>query len=187
MRILSASQGRLQLATEVSGTGVFQWDARADRFDGENPEAYRIFGRRPELPKLGMADFFERHVHPQDAASLRRELELAQRPGERLQAEFRYRRGVDSDQWRWVHVVGRFLFDEGSAPTHLIGVITDVTERREMEDDLRRMAADLSDADHRKDEFLATLAHELRNPLAPIRNGIELLKRGAAGNASTQA
>ena len=39
------------------------------------------------------------------------------------------------------------------------------------------MAVDLSEADRRKDEFLATLAHELRNPLAPIRNGIELLKR----------
>ena len=38
------------------------------------------------------------------------------------------------------------------------------------------MAADLSEADRRKDEFLATLAHELRNPLAPIRNGLQLLK-----------
>jgi PAS domain S-box-containing protein len=180
VRILSASQGRLQLATEVSGTGVFQWDARADRFEGENPEAYRIFGRKPEMAKLSLAGFFEQHVHPADVAAVRGELELARRPGERLQVEFRYRRGMDSESWRWVQVIGRFLFDEGSAPTHLIGVITDITERREMEDDLRRMAADLSNADHRKDEFLATLAHELRNPLAPIRNGIELLKRGGA-------
>jgi len=186
VRILSASQGRLQLATEVSGTGVFQWDARADRFEGENPEAYRIFGRKPDMAKLSLAEFFERHVHAEDAARVRRELELARRPGERLQVEFRYRRGVDSDYWRWVQVVGRFLFDEGSTPTQLIGVITDITERREMEDDLRRMATDLSEADHRKDEFLATLAHELRNPLAPIRNGIELLKRGGAGSAGTQ-
>jgi CheY-like chemotaxis protein len=52
-----------------------------------------------------------------------------------------------------------------------------VTERREMEDDLRQMAADLSEADRRKDEFLATLAHELRNPLAPLRNMLELMKR----------
>jgi PAS domain S-box-containing protein len=187
VRILSASQGRLQLATEVSGTGVFQWDARADRFEGENPEAYRIFGRKPDMPKLTMAQLFERHVHPADAAKVRLELELARRPGERLQVEFRYRRGADSDYWRWVQVVGRFLFDEGSAPTQLIGVITDVTERREMEDALRRMASDLSEADHRKDEFLATLAHELRNPLAPIRNGIEVLKRTATDNPAARS
>lgn len=56
------------------------------------------------------------------------------------------------------------------------GITRDVTERKRMEDDLRDLAAHLSDADHRKDEFLATLAHELRNPLAPIRNGLQILK-----------
>jgi PAS domain S-box-containing protein len=50
-------------------------------------------------------------------------------------------------------------------------VFRDITERHQMENELRQVAADLSAADRRKDEFLATLAHELRNPLAPIRNG----------------
>ena len=48
--------------------------------------------------------------------------------------------------------------------------------RRDAESKLMEMNAALSQADRRKDEFLATLAHELRNPLAPIRNVIELLK-----------
>jgi CheY-like chemotaxis protein len=46
-----------------------------------------------------------------------------------------------------------------------------------MADNLRRLAADLSEADRRKDEFQATLSHELRNPLAPMRNTLEILKR----------
>lgn len=50
----------------------------------------------------------------------------------------------------------------------LVGIARDVTERREM-------IAALIDADRRKDEFLAMLAHELRNPLAPIRNAVLLL------------
>jgi signal transduction histidine kinase len=188
VRILSASQGRLQLATEIGGAGVFQWDLRRDRLEGENPEAYRIFGRAPGMPKLGMAELIDKHIHPADAPRVQAQLETAKRPGERFHTEFRIR-GDDGDAeagWRWVEVFGRFLFDESHAPSHLIGVITDISERRGMEDALRSMAADLSDADHRKDEFLATLAHELRNPLAPIRNGIELLKRGGGGNASTQ-
>jgi PAS domain S-box-containing protein len=53
---------------------------------------------------------------------------------------------------------------------------TDITERRRMENDLRTLAADLSEADRRKDEFLATLAHELRNPLAPIRNALQIMR-----------
>jgi PAS domain S-box-containing protein len=44
-----------------------------------------------------------------------------------------------------------------------------------------KLAADLSDADRRKDEFLATLAHELRNPLAPIRNSLQILKLAGPG------
>ena len=56
-------------------------------------------------------------------------------------------------------------------------IVRDVTERKRLEDDLRRLAADLSDADRRKNEFLATLAHELRNPLAPMSNMLEVVKR----------
>lgn len=54
-----------------------------------------------------------------------------------------------------------------------------VTERTT---ELQASEAQLLAASRRKDEFLATLAHELRNPLAPVRNAVELLKRGAATN-----
>ena len=49
-------------------------------------------------------------------------------------------------------------------------------ERQRLEKDLRNRAAELADADRRKDEFLATLAHELRNPLAPIYNAANILR-----------
>jgi PAS domain S-box-containing protein len=52
----------------------------------------------------------------------------------------------------------------------------DLTDRKHAEDALRRVAAELSEADRRKSEFLATLAHELRNPLAPIQNGLHVLR-----------
>jgi signal transduction histidine kinase/CheY-like chemotaxis protein len=54
----------------------------------------------------------------------------------------------------------------------------DLIERNTSAEALRRQADRLVDADRYKDEFLATLAHELRNPLAPIRNGLTLLKIG---------
>ena len=55
-------------------------------------------------------------------------------------------------------------------------LFTDVTARRQAEENLRQLAADLSEANRRKMEFLATLAHELRNPLAPLRTGLDLMR-----------
>jgi PAS domain S-box-containing protein len=65
-----------------------------------------------------------------------------------------------------------------SGPPMFTGYIRDITERKRLEDELRARAEQLTEADHRKNEFLATLAHELRNPLAPIRNGLQILRLG---------
>lgn len=61
---------------------------------------------------------------------------------------------------------------------------TDVTERKRAEDALRRVAAELSESDRRKTEFLATLAHELRNPLAPLRNSLQVMRLAAEDPAA---
>ncbi len=58
----------------------------------------------------------------------------------------------------------------------------DMTERKHLEETLQRRVDELAAADRHKSEFLAVLAHELRNPLAPLRNGIEILKSVPAGD-----
>ena len=55
-------------------------------------------------------------------------------------------------------------------------IARDITERKHLEDELRTLAADLSEASRRKDEFLAMLSHELRNPLAPMTNAVQVLR-----------
>jgi PAS domain S-box-containing protein len=70
---------------------------------------------------------------------------------------------------RWYSIVKVPLFDNHEC-NKLVGVATDITERKRAEEELHL-------ADRRKDEFLAMLAHELRNPLAPILNAVQLLKR----------
>ncbi len=64
-------------------------------------------------------------------------------------------------------------------------VFTDITAAKLANDDLRRTAAELSESDRKKNEFLATLAHELRNPLAPLTNGLHLLRHLKQDPAAT--
>ena len=59
----------------------------------------------------------------------------------------------------------------------VVVAFTDCTEHRRAQRDLRRLTSELSDADRRTNEFIATLAHELRNPLAPIRTGLQLMRK----------
>jgi PAS domain S-box-containing protein len=67
--------------------------------------------------------------------------------------------------------------DEQGTVIGCVLIFRDVTERRDAEKRLYAMMIELREADRRKDEFLATLAHELRGPLAPISNSVELMKR----------
>jgi signal transduction histidine kinase len=78
---------------------------------------------------------------------------------------------------RWMAYKVVALVDASGAPVAFGTVSQDITERRRLEDNLRQLAADLSVLDRQKNEFLATLAHELRNPLAPLGNMLEVLKR----------
>ena len=98
--------------------------------------------------------------------------------------EFRFRHA--SGAWRWMEGRGRALYDAAGMPSMLYGIGIDITERRRADEELRRLNAELSDADRRKDEFIAMLAHELRNPLAPVRFAVEILRLRAPAQPEVQ-
>ncbi len=79
----------------------------------------------------------------------------------------------------WMAYKVLVLPDAAGRPIAFATVSQDVTERKRLENNLLTLAADLSEADRRKNEFLAILAHELRNPLAPISNAARALRLGA--------
>ncbi|MBK0393942.1 ATP-binding protein [Ramlibacter algicola] len=91
--------------------------------------------------------------------------------GEAVPYEKQYYR-KDGSRW-WGLFAPRRIGDK------VVEFVLDVTERRNAEEALR-------DAGRRKDEFLATLAHELRNPLAPIKNGLQILLRTTPAEAPAQ-
>ena len=80
----------------------------------------------------------------------------------------------------WANVVITALRDEAGVLRGYSKVTRDITERRLLDNSLVARAADLVRADRSKDEFLAMLAHELRNPLAPLRNAAAILQTADA-------
>ena len=85
---------------------------------------------------------------------------------------------------RWFDVYVTRLGDSGS--TTVAVLFSDITDRKRADDDLRRLADELAESDRRKTEFLATLAHELRNPLAPLSSGLQVMKLSAADPAAIE-
>ncbi|SIO58251.1 PAS domain S-box-containing protein [Singulisphaera sp. GP187] len=134
-----------------------------------SPGYFRILGTTLEEMNARGWDTF---VHADDLA-------LARESHGRLmagQAETQELRNVAQDGTvHWIRYQSRPIWDESrERVVRLVGAGQDVTERR--------LAVDaLKEADRRKEEFLAVLAHELRNPLAPLRNALHAIKADVAG------
>ncbi|MDR3633045.1 MAG: response regulator [Isosphaeraceae bacterium] len=86
---------------------------------------------------------------------------------------------------RWFRVAVDPVSNQDGKRQGAVCIISDITDRRRMEEELRRRADELMAADLRKDEFLAMLAHELRNPLAPILNSLEEIRLSGPAELDT--
>lgn len=87
---------------------------------------------------------------------------------------------------RWLRVTVDPIRDADGDINGGLCIASDITDRRRLEEELRRRAEELAAADRRKDEFLAMLAHELRNPLAPISNALEAIRLARSNAAATE-
>lgn len=169
---LRESRERLNFALNAAELG--QWDLSLidGRFD-RSPRHDEIFGYTPAEADWTYQRFLE-HVLAEDRERVDETFRQTQSDGAPLNVECRIRRADGAERWIWIKA--RVLEGEDRRFERLLGVISDITERKKLETDLRQLAWELSAADRRKDEFLATLAHELRNPLAPIRYGLRIMR-----------
>jgi len=142
-----------------------------------------FFVNRAGLEMVGLADIDDARgravqdfFFPEDQPRIMNELFPQVLETGHGEIEIRFRHFKTGEALWMVYKVLKLTNAAGEA----VGIATvsqDITERKRLEDNLRRLAADLSETDRRKNEFLATLAHELRNPLAPMSNMLEVLKQ----------
>ncbi len=161
---LIESERRLRLALQAGHTGAWDWDFATGKLTLSD-ESYAICAVQPGA-FAETIEAFEQLVHEADREHVIVNLRAAIDQGEIYASEFRLVRHDGAT--RWVTTLGVVQLDASGRPASMTGTITDITERKCAEEALK-------DTDRRKDEFLATLAHELRNPLAPLRTGLHIL------------
>jgi PAS domain S-box-containing protein len=172
---LRDSEERYRLAVRGSSAGLWDWDM-AQKTVFYSPRFKALLGYSdiefPDLPSaVGTV------LHPEDRDRVREALRDHLSRDAPYQVECRLR--LKSGEWRWFLIAGMAQRDVAGHAFRMAGSIVDVTERKRVEQVLQ-------EANRAKDEFIATLAHELRNPLAPIRTGLEILAKDHQNGPASQ-
>jgi len=170
---LRESEERFRFLAEMIPSIV--WTAAPDgTLTYANRRWFDYSGMSPEQDPRGRSELA---LHPDDYERCMVAWAEAVRTGKDFQIEVRNRRhdGV----YRWFMTRAVPLRDGLGQIISWFGVTTDIHDQKEMQEHLQ-------DVDRRKDEFLATLAHELRNPLAPIRNSLQFLRLAGSDQAASE-
>lgn len=170
--MLRNSQADLKHAQVVGQIGSWRLDVTENKLTWSE-QNHRIFGI-PEGTAMTYESFLSA-VYPDDRKYVDQKWQAGLR-GEPYDVEHRV---IVDGKIRWVRERAELEFDREGKLLGGFGTTQDVTERKQAEEAL-------CDADRRKNEFLAMLAHELRNPLAPIRNAAAILKLPGAPESTRQ-
>jgi len=178
------AEERLELALAASGTAIFQYNIATRSLDWSNGLA-RLTGL-PDDEHLVTSEMVENTIHPEDRPKMLAAYERALTLGVDFEEEVRI--VLPDGSVRWISDRGRITRDEAGQPRLLMGACVDVTNRREADTArghlFERERAARGEAERAialRDEVLAIVAHDLRNPLHAILLGIELLQRSARG------
>ncbi|MBE9063714.1 chemotaxis protein CheB [cf. Phormidesmis sp. LEGE 11477] len=163
---LEKNRERLDLATSAGNVGIWEMDA----VTGEvawNAIEYQLLGLDSNEAADVSTELFYRYVYSEDVSWVQEAVAAAIEQKTELDIEFRISR--EGSPLRWLAAKARVICDTNGDAVKMIGVNYDITERKQNEEALK-------DADRRKDDFLAALGHELRNPLNALSSSIELME-----------
>jgi PAS domain S-box-containing protein len=165
------TEQRLLMAQDAANAGTWEWDLQTGANYWSEP-LWKIYGLDPGTTTPSY-EAWRTTIHPDDVADAERAVQQAAGEGSIINAEWRV---LDRDGTeRWLMSRGQPVRDSGGAVVSYIGIVIDITARKRAEQALR-------ESDRRKNEFLALLSHELRNPLAPICNSLYVLERANPGS-----
>jgi signal transduction histidine kinase/ActR/RegA family two-component response regulator len=163
------SDERLRDGMDATKMVVWDWDFATGELAYSDNIAL-VLGCSPSS-----MDSVSEFIHPEDRSRIAAAHRIALDGAGAYQEVVRFIR-PDNGEQIWIDSRGKVQYASDGCAASMRGVTVDVTERIRAELELR-------EANHKKDEFLAMLAHELRNPLAPISTAAEMLRLTATSDA----
>jgi two-component system CheB/CheR fusion protein len=170
---VATRQEQLRYKALIDASAQIVWSTDAQGQVVEDSPSWRSFTGQSMEERHGSG--WLEAIHPDDRENVRQLWQHAVSRVTPIDTEYRLRHGTG--EWRWTQAGAVPLRDSSGAVRQWIGMNIDISERKAAEDSLRRNEAALQEADRRKDEFLALLAHELRGPLAPLRYALDIVGR----------
>ncbi len=170
----------LMTAQRAGQIGIFDWDGRSNEVYW-SPELYVLLGRRPDELTSTVAHWSEQLL-PEDREVAWTRYRAA--CASRLSVYDVEQRLLQPDGGvRWARITNHLLFDDAGQVIRCVGAVVDIQALKDLADRERAARFDAEEASRAKDDFLAMLGHELRNPLAPILTAVHLLKLRARRRA----
>ena len=136
------NEQRYRIALSAMNLGVFEWQAPTDTMIWENPRMYEIFGRDPKEGPFTWEYFYTHVIDPEDSNRFKQALEEAMYPDRVFHTTCRIRRQSDGEK-RWVAFSGKSQMGEDGTLQGLTGITSDITERKEIEEDRKRLNENL--------------------------------------------
>jgi len=164
----------------VDNAPVMLWTTDPSGYCTYLSQRWYDFTGRPVEQDQGIG--WTENIHPDEREAVKAGFLACNAAQTPYVADFRLRRQDGS--YRWVVDTGLPRYDEAGRFAGFVGTVIDVHDRALLQQEQARLAHELTEKNRMQSEFLFTLAHELRNPLAPIRTGLELMRvRPTAANA----
>ncbi|EMR04505.1 PAS domain-containing sensor histidine kinase [Cesiribacter andamanensis] len=175
------SEEKLSMALEAGQMGIWDYDPKTDT-STNSLLFHQLYGYDSPSLAWSFADYLN-HIHPEHRSLVEKEFAKGLKKGSMaFEARILQRDGNSS----WAAIMGKVYYNEQKEPIRIVGIMTDISERKRAEEELQQSHQELQRTNTDLDNFIYTASHDLRSPIVNLEGLISMLQRNLAQQLEAQ-